>query len=109
MPARRVRPRQLVEIQATKPQIVLHSTVPDASGETLLSAPARAVGRGAVVKQDERWDGLPTGENRRTTTGDGPPPPRRVPASGPHVGALLALLNRSETTRSRSQTSLVGL
>jgi hypothetical protein len=99
VPARKVRPRQLVEIRATKSQVMLHATVPDASGETLLSAHARAVGRGAIVKQDEHWDGLPTGKNRRTTTGDGPPPPRREPVSGPQAGALQALLNRSAVTQ----------
>lgn len=62
VPARKVRPRQLVEIRATKSQVMLHTTVPDASGETLLSSHPRAVGRGVVVKQDEHWDGLPTGK-----------------------------------------------
>src|SRR3954447_862645 len=76
VPARKVRPRQLVEIRATKSQVMLHSTVPDASGETLLSSHPRAVGRGVVVKQDEHGAALPTGKNRRTTTGDEPPPPR---------------------------------
>ncbi|WP_343243242.1 hypothetical protein [Streptomyces sp. SID12501] len=47
VPARRVRPRQLVEIRATKSQVMLHSTAPDASGETLLAMHPRAVGRGA--------------------------------------------------------------
>ncbi|WP_435865105.1 Mu transposase domain-containing protein [Streptomyces spectabilis] len=37
VPARKVRPRQLVEIRATKSQVMLHSTVADASGETLLA------------------------------------------------------------------------
>jgi Mu transposase, C-terminal domain len=95
VPARKVRPRQLVEVRATKSQVMLHSTVPDASGETLLAAHPRAVGRGAVVKQDEHWDGLPTGKGRRTTTGDVTQPPRREPAICGHVGPLQGLLNRS--------------
>ncbi|GAB3009925.1 IS21 family transposase [Streptomyces pseudoechinosporeus] len=99
VPARKVRPRQLVEIRATKSQVMLHSTVPDASGETLLSAHPRAVGRGAVVKEDEHWDGLPTGKNRRTTTGDAPPPPRLESPAGGQVGSLQALLNRSAATQ----------
>lgn len=77
VPARKVRPRQLVEIRATKSQVILHSTVPDAGGETLLSVYPRAVGRGVVVKEDEYWDGLPTGKNRRTATGDVTPPLNR--------------------------------
>ncbi|MET9760122.1 IS21 family transposase [Streptomyces sp. NPDC006372] len=99
VPARKVRPRQLVEIRATKSQVMLHATTPDASGETLLAAHPRAVGRGTVIKQDEHWDGLPTGKNRRTTTGDGPPPRRREPASGGQVGSLQALLNRAAATQ----------
>ncbi|MFC9618288.1 hypothetical protein [Streptomyces sp. NPDC056938] len=99
VPARKVRPRQLVEIRATKSQVMLHATDPDASGSTLLSAHARAVGRGAVVKQDEHWNGLPTGKNRRTTTGDVTPQPRREPSVGAQVGPLQALLNRSAATQ----------
>ena len=99
VPARKVRPRQLVEIRATKSQVMLHATVPDAGGESLLSSHPRAVGRGAVVKEDEHWDGLPAGKNRRTTTGDGPPPPRREPSAGSHDGPLQALLNRAAATR----------
>ncbi|MGA5823758.1 hypothetical protein ACPC54_38600 [Kitasatospora sp. NPDC094028] len=37
MPARRVHPRQLVEIRATRSQIMLHSTVAGSDGETLLA------------------------------------------------------------------------
>ncbi|MEV3856958.1 IS21 family transposase [Streptomyces sp. NPDC050095] len=99
VPARQVRPRQLVEIRATKSQVMLHATVPDANGATLLSAHARAVGRGAVIKEDEHWDGLPTGKNRRTTTGDVTPQPRRERSAGSQVGPLQALLNRSAATQ----------
>ncbi|MFD8386622.1 IS21 family transposase [Streptomyces sp. NPDC059679] len=99
VPASKVRPRQLVEVRATKSQVMLHSTVPDASGETLLSAHPRAVGRGVVVKEDEHWDGLPAGKNRRTTTGDVTPPPRREPSTGGQDGPLQALLNRAAATR----------
>ncbi|MGW7641203.1 Mu transposase domain-containing protein [Streptomyces decoyicus] len=49
VPARKVRPRQLVEIRATKSQIMLHSTAADASGETLLATHPRAIGRGVRV------------------------------------------------------------
>ncbi|MFJ9753019.1 Mu transposase domain-containing protein [Streptomyces chartreusis] len=95
VPARKVRPRQLVEVRATKSQVMLHSTVSGASSETLLAAHPRAVGRGALVKQDEHWSGLPTDKNRRTTTGDATQPPRREPTSGGQVGPLQGLLNRS--------------
>jgi hypothetical protein len=47
VPARRVQPRQLVEVRATKSQIMLHATTPDSRGETLLAAHPRAVGRAA--------------------------------------------------------------
>lgn len=99
VPARKVRPRQLIEIRATKSQVMLHATTPDPGGETLLAAHPRAVGRGTIVKQDEHWDGLPTGKNRRTTTGDGPPPQRREPASSGQVDSLQALLNRAAATQ----------
>lgn len=45
VPARKVRPRQLVEIRATKSQVTLLSTVPGADGQTLLAVHPRAVGR----------------------------------------------------------------
>lgn len=99
VPARKVRPRQLVEIRATKSQVMLHTTVPDASGETWLSSHPRAVGRGVVVKQDEHWDGLPTGKNRRTATGDEPPPPRSESPAAGRIGPLQALLNRAAATQ----------
>jgi transposase len=95
VPARRVRPRQLVEIRATKSQISLHSTVPDRSGQTLLAAHPRAVGRGARIVDETHWDGLPTGAGRRVTTGDAPPSPRRGELLGPETGPLQALLNRA--------------
>ncbi|WP_435833948.1 Mu transposase domain-containing protein [Streptomyces bacillaris] len=70
VPARRVRPRQLVEIRATKSQIMLHSTMADSSGETLLATHPRAIGRGVRVVEEAHRDGLPTGKGRRTITGD---------------------------------------
>jgi len=99
VPARRVRPRQLVEIRATKSQIMLHSTVPRADGETLLAMHARAVGRGVRVVEETHWDGLPTGKGRRTTTGDVPSQSRRERPLGQEAGPLQALLNRTAITR----------
>ena len=95
VPARKVRPRQLVEIRATKSQVSLHSTVPDASGQTLLAAHPRAVGRGARIVDEMHWDGLPTGAGRRVTTSDAPPSPRRSQHLGQETGPLQALLNRA--------------
>ncbi|MFG2760936.1 IS21 family transposase [Streptomyces wuyuanensis] len=100
VPARKVRPRQLVEVRATKSQITLHSTVPDANGDTLLATHSRAVGRGACVVDEKHWDGLPDGRNRRTTTGDVPPRPRHQhPLGEETAGSLMALLNRAAAVR----------
>ncbi|MFC9751392.1 IS21 family transposase [Streptomyces niveus] len=99
VPARKVRPRQLVEIRATKSQIMLHSTAPDVGGETLLAMHARAVGRGVRVVEEKHWDGLPTGKGRRVTTGDVPPQTRQERLPGEAAGSLSALLNRAEATR----------
>ncbi|MFE5113686.1 IS21 family transposase [Streptomyces sp. NPDC056663] len=99
VPARKVRPRQLVEIRATKSQVLLHSTVADSSGETLLATHPRAVGRGVRVVEEQHWDGLPTGKGRRTTTGDVLPRPRHERPVGEETGPLQALLNRAAATR----------
>lgn len=99
VPARKVRPRQLVEIRATKSQVILHSTAPDASGETLLAMHSRAVGRAVRVVEEAHWDGLPTGKGRRTTTGEVPVQPRHNRPSGEEAGPLQALLNRAAATR----------
>ncbi|MGW4232224.1 IS21 family transposase [Streptomyces sp. NPDC004980] len=100
VPARRVRPRQLVEVRATKSQIMLHATAPDRTGETLLATHPRAVSRGARIVDEKHWDGLPTGAGRRVTAGDGGlPPPRRHDALGSQAGPLAALLNRAAVTQ----------
>ncbi|MEU6278661.1 IS21 family transposase [Streptomyces populi] len=99
VPARKVRPRQLVEIRASKSQVTLHSTVADTNGQTLLAAHRRAVGRGARVVDETHWDGLPTGAGRRVTTGDALPSPRRSQPSEASSGPLQALLNRSAAAR----------
>ncbi|WP_435851358.1 IS21 family transposase [Streptomyces thermolilacinus] len=99
VPARKVRPRQLVEVRVTKSQVMLHSTAADASGETLLAMHPRAVGRGVRVVEETHGDGLPTGKGRRTTTGDVSPQPRREQPLGKESGPLQALLNRAAATR----------
>ncbi|MEO3853200.1 IS21 family transposase [Streptomyces sp. B8F3] len=95
VPARRVRPRQLVEVRATKSQVMLHATVPGPDGQTLLAAHPRAVGRGVRVVDEAHWDGLPTGKTRATTTGDVDPPRPRPQSLGDQGGSLKALLNRA--------------
>ncbi len=99
VPARRVRPRQLVDIRATKSQVMLHSTVADSNGETLPATHPRAVGRRARVIEEAHWDGLPTGRGRRTTTGEVLPRPRRERPLGEEAGPLQALLNRAAARR----------
>lgn len=99
VPARKARPRQLVEIRATKSQVMLHSTIADSTGETLLAMHPRAVGRGVRVVEEQHWDGLPTGKGRRTTTGEALPRPRHDHPLGEESGPLQALLNRAAATR----------
>lgn len=48
---------------------------------------------------EKRWDGLPKGDNRRVTTGDVPPQPRRRDVLGAESGPLTTLLNRAAATR----------
>ncbi|WP_450260490.1 hypothetical protein [Streptomyces kanamyceticus] len=78
---------------------MLHSTVPDANGETLLAVHARAVGRGARIVDERHWDGLPKGDNRRVTTADIPLQPRHEEPLGEEAGPLKALLNRATAAR----------
>jgi hypothetical protein len=93
VPARRVRPRQLVEVRSTAATVELHTTVAGLDGATLLAAHPRAVGRGARVVDPAHWDGLPDGHTRAVTTGDGPPQPHKRPAPG--ASPLQALLHRA--------------
>ncbi|MGK3944729.1 hypothetical protein ABK046_40715 [Streptomyces caeruleatus] len=75
VPARKVRPRQLVEIRATKSQVSLHSTVPDTGGQTLLAVHPRVVGRSARIVDETHWDGLPTGAGAASPPATLCPPP----------------------------------
>jgi transposase len=101
VPARKVRPRQLVEIRATRSQVMLHSLAPDPDGNTLLAVHPRAVGRGSRVVDERHWDGLPDGSGRRTTTGheQALPRPRHEQPLGAEAGPLQALLNRAAAAR----------
>lgn len=82
VPARKVRPRQLVEIRAMKSQVVLHSTVADSSGGTLLATHPRAIGRGARVVEEAHWTVCPRAR-------DAAPPPA-MSCHGPVVSVLWA-------------------
>jgi hypothetical protein len=95
VPARRVRPRQLVEVRASAATLAFHSTVADAGGDTLLATHPRAVGRGARIVEPAHWEGLPDGHTRAVTVGDPPPalPRRAQPAAS--AGPLQALLSRA--------------
>ncbi|MGW0196162.1 Mu transposase domain-containing protein [Nonomuraea sp. NPDC003201] len=98
VPAHRVRPRQLVEVRATKAQIMLHATTPDHTGQTLLAAHRRAVGRGCRVVDERHRDGLPTGAGRRVTTGRDLSVPQgqgKHHNADPPAGSSLGLLNRT--------------
>ncbi|WP_443030959.1 IS21 family transposase [Streptomyces sp. CB02400] len=112
VPARKVPPRQLVEIRATKSQVTLHSTVADGNGQTLLATHPRAVGRGARIVDETHWDGLPTGAGRRVTTGDDQPSPRRGQPLGHRAGHCRLCCpgpqpqaSRSAVARCQSMTS----
>ncbi|MEV2236459.1 IS21 family transposase [Streptomyces phaeochromogenes] len=96
VPARKVRARQLVEVRATKSQISLHSTTPGSMGECPLAVHSRAVGRGARIVDESHWNGLPEGNNRRTTTNL---PARAAAVAAQDAGPLPSLLNRAAATQ----------
>ncbi|MFE9401515.1 IS21 family transposase [Streptomyces sp. NPDC006530] len=95
LPTRKVRPRQLIEVRATKSQVMLHATLTDDDGSTLLAAHPRAVGKGVRVIDEKHWDGLPDGKNRRVTTGYIVPRPRHEAPLGEEARPLQALLTRA--------------
>ncbi|MFI7644324.1 Mu transposase domain-containing protein [Nonomuraea sp. NPDC049400] len=98
VPAHRVQPRQLVEVRATKAQIMLHATTPDHTGQTLLATHQRAVGRGCRIVEERHWDGLPTGAGRRVTAGHDLPARQgrgKSHNAEPAPGSLLGLLSRT--------------
>jgi hypothetical protein len=101
VPARRIRPRQMVEVRATKTEVMLHALEPAADGTTLLAIHPRATARGQRVADPQHWDGLPDGHTRAVTSGDHEAPGfyrrqvgREVPA-----GSLAALLTQSGAAR----------
>ncbi|MFD9637395.1 IS21 family transposase [Streptomyces violascens] len=94
VPARRVRPRQLVEVRVGGDTVSLHLLAPDLSGSTLLAVHPRAHARGTWVVDESHWEGLPDGTGRRTTTQvpDFAVRPRQAASSD---SPLQNLLNRS--------------
>ncbi|WP_436841534.1 Mu transposase domain-containing protein [Streptomyces parvulus] len=70
VPARRVRPRQLVEIRATKSQVMLHSAIAHTDGETLLATHPRAIGPGSASLKRPTGTACPPAR-------DAAPPPAR--------------------------------
>jgi transposase len=100
VPARRVRPRELVEVRATAATVTIHTTVPDVGGSTVLATHPRAVGRGCRVADETHWDGLPDGHTRAVTTGDPTAPATsRGTRPQPRPGPLQSLLHRATAGR----------
>ena len=70
VPARKIRPRQMVEVLATKTEVMLHALSPGPDSTTLLAIHPRAAKRGQRILDETHWDGLPDGHTRAVTTGD---------------------------------------
>ncbi|MEU2718528.1 IS21 family transposase [Streptomyces sp. NPDC007205] len=109
VPARRVRPRQLVEVRATRSQVMLHSTVPDAGGETCWPctrgrSAAGPCGRREPLGRPAHWP-RPPGHHRRRCH------PASTRATSRGLGRVLA--GSAEPGRGQSRRgrppSLVGL
>lgn len=99
VPARRIRPRQMVEVRATHDLVTIHALQADQNDATLLAVHRRATERGTWVVDQAHWDGLPDGHTRAVTTGDDRP---SVPAARPAPGEpnlLGALLNRASAAQ----------
>ncbi|MFF3459031.1 hypothetical protein ACFYXH_32895 [Streptomyces sp. NPDC002730] len=90
MPARRVRPRQLVEVRASTDSISLHLLAADTTASTLLAVHLRAKIRGSWVVDEAHCDGLPDGHTRAVTTGDPSPSPRPAAAVAAGDAGVLA-------------------
>ena len=89
VPARQVRPFQMVQVRAGDGKVAIYALPGDGGG--LLAVHARAARRGSFVVDEAHWDGLPDGHTRAVTAGgaDAPgrrpasPAPRGQPARGP--------------------------
>ncbi|MCX5529825.1 IS21 family transposase [Streptomyces sp. NBC_00006] len=99
VPARRVRPRQLVEVRAGGDTVSLHLLTPDLTGSTLLAVHPRSHARGSWVVTEAHWDGLPDGSTRRVTSGGYGPAPRKQPDNTASTSPLQDLLSRSRAAQ----------
>ncbi|MGW2207638.1 IS21 family transposase [Streptomyces sp. NPDC001774] len=107
VPARRVRPRQLVEVRAGVDSVSLHLLAADISGSTLLAVHPRAKIRGSWVVDEAHWDGLPDGHTPAVTTIVPEPTTRQT--SGAGNGPLadwLARMPAAQVTVSRRPLSV---
>ena len=95
VPARQVRPFQLVQVRAGDGKVAIYALPGDGGG--LLAAHARAARRGSFVVDEAHWDGLPDGHTRAVTAGGaGAPAPAPgqpgAAGTGARAGALEMLL-----------------
>ena len=90
VPARQVRPFQMVQVRAGNGQVAIWALPGDGGG--LLAVHARAARRGSFVVDEAHWDGLADGRTRAVTVagGDAASPPASPAAAG--AGALGMLL-----------------
>ena len=80
VPARQVRPFQLVQVRAGDGKVAIYALPGDGGG--LLAVHARAARRGSFVVDEAHWDGLPDGHTRAVTAGGAgaPAPAQASPA-----------------------------
>jgi transposase len=92
VPARQVRPFQMVQVRAGNGQVAVYAV--DRDGGGLLAIHARAARRGSFVVDESHWDGLPDGHTRAVTAGDpgGPVLARGTAGRGTDPGPLGMLL-----------------
>ena len=95
VPARQVRPFQMVQARAGDGKVAIYALPGDGGG--LLAVHARAARRGSFVVDEAHWDGLPDGHTRAVTAGgaDAPGPAPGQPGAagtGARAGALGMLL-----------------
>ncbi|MGW2476879.1 Mu transposase domain-containing protein [Streptomyces sp. NPDC001665] len=109
-PAGRGRPCQLVESQATRSQIMLHSTVAASSSETLLATHPRRSAAGSASSKRPTGTHCPPAEDVAPQTGDvlAPAPPRASSGPGGRTSAGPAEPGRGHPRRGRSP-AVVGL
>ncbi|KWX00837.1 Integrase catalytic region [Carbonactinospora thermoautotrophica] len=103
VPARRVRPGQLVELRITRAQVAIHAQDRRDGPATLLAVHDRATAKGSWMVDEAHGDGLPDGRSRSTTTTD-PAPTKEADDTAGHrdeqaTDSLSALLARTAAAR----------